>query len=358
MRAFCPNSGCDAVYNLNPQHVGKQFNCRKCGTALAVESDGLRIVTQAGPPEMPAVPTPAATPSSPPEMPPVTAERAPADADEASSAPAATHSEPAPAQPAQAQPTPTESHVHVAAAAQETEFSDAAQPSSPAIEQFAAGPQAYQREIPRPVSAPVSRPAVPPGTTAPVATAAAAPTAQAVSDQRSSGTACAWNCLRNDPASWGFAFGSVLVILFLFFPILDQLKLAKFKAAVEIGDQEQTRLDRELQAKEQANPSRAGADIDRKSRREAREKWTRQRSEVEAQAEQHRIGLRGSAYWYTWGMLLGFLALAASAVGFLSPAQPMTRRVVGAIVLCAQLLLIFITYVMGSASLTIFRAAM
>jgi hypothetical protein len=44
-------------------------------------------------------------------------------------------------------------------------------------------------------------------------------------------------------------------------------------------------------------------------------------------------------------MMIGFLFLAAAALGYLTPNQPPIRRVVGAIVIVAEVLLIFIKYI-------------
>src|SRR5687767_6267512 len=56
MRNMCPNPGCAAVYGLTPQHVGRQFACRKCGIGLVVDVDGLRLSEGT-----PAVPSPEAS---------------------------------------------------------------------------------------------------------------------------------------------------------------------------------------------------------------------------------------------------------------------------------------------------------
>ena len=49
-----------------------------------------------------------------------------------------------------------------------------------------------------------------------------------------------------------------------------------------------------------------------------------------------------------WGMMFGFVALSVASIGFLSPSQTRVRRVVGAIVISAMLLLVFIAFVIGS----------
>src|SRR4051794_37556888 len=63
MNAVCPNPLCGTSYNLTPQHIGRQFVCRKCGSVLAAEADGLHLAseTSAAPH---AAPAPAAGPSA------------------------------------------------------------------------------------------------------------------------------------------------------------------------------------------------------------------------------------------------------------------------------------------------------
>jgi len=41
MNNTCPS--CGSVYGVSAQHVGRQFNCRKCNAALVVAEDGLQL---------------------------------------------------------------------------------------------------------------------------------------------------------------------------------------------------------------------------------------------------------------------------------------------------------------------------
>jgi len=41
MNNTCPGPGCNAQYNLTPQHVGRRFPCHQCGHQLMVENSGL-----------------------------------------------------------------------------------------------------------------------------------------------------------------------------------------------------------------------------------------------------------------------------------------------------------------------------
>ena len=62
-----------------------------------------------------------------------------------------------------------------------------------------------------------------------------------------------------------------------------------------------------------------------------------------------RDSARSWRYWYEWGMMWGFLFLGYASLGYLTPNQPTIRRVVGSIVLCAMILLIFIRFVIEAS---------
>ena len=78
------------------------------------------------------------------------------------------------------------------------------------------------------------------------------------------------------------------------------------------------------------------------------ELWQKQQAQLKDQVALARIGFHSRLYLYTWGVLLGFLLVAVAGVGFLHPAQPTSRRVVGAIVLCVQVVFLFTVYLIQS----------
>ncbi len=43
MNNSCPNPGCDAIYHVTAQHVGRRITCKKCGTSLIVAVEGLQL---------------------------------------------------------------------------------------------------------------------------------------------------------------------------------------------------------------------------------------------------------------------------------------------------------------------------
>jgi hypothetical protein len=88
---------------------------------------------------------------------------------------------------------------------------------------------------------------------------------------------------------------------------------------------------------------------DEELRKKGREGWLKQKERLQDDVEELTVSADRSGYWYTWGMLLGFLFLAFAALGYLNPAQPTIRRVVGAIVIVAEVLLIFMRYIVSKS---------
>jgi hypothetical protein len=146
-----------------------------------------------------------------------------------------------------------------------------------------------------------------------------------------------------DAATWMFGIGAFLVIVFLFFPLINQAKVARAKAAVQAGQLREDRMERELKQKKEVSPA------DEELRKKARESWAKQKDRLQEDADELGLDARQSEYWYTWGMMFGFLFLAAAALAYLNPAQPTIRRVVGAIVIIAEVLLIFIKFVVRTS---------
>ncbi|HEX8912202.1 MAG TPA: hypothetical protein VF796_07565, partial [Humisphaera sp.] len=64
MQVVCPNPGCGAVYTVGPQHVGKQFPCRSCGTTVVVTGE---TIGAAGGPPAGGLASPGYTPQADPQ---------------------------------------------------------------------------------------------------------------------------------------------------------------------------------------------------------------------------------------------------------------------------------------------------
>jgi predicted Zn finger-like uncharacterized protein len=136
-----------------------------------------------------------------------------------------------------------------------------------------------------------------------------------------------------------FALGCFLVILFLFWPLLDQAKIERARAVIKVGDIRDERQDKEMKLKKDVSPA------DEEIRRRARETWSKEKTKLEDDVAELGVDAQRGHYWHTWGMLLGFLVLAAASLGYLTPSQPIIRRVIGAVVIVAEILLIFVKFV-------------
>jgi hypothetical protein len=146
-----------------------------------------------------------------------------------------------------------------------------------------------------------------------------------------------------DVFNYFFAAGALLVILFVFLPLIDHAGVLRAETRIKVGDQEQTRLDRQL-FKADSPPT----SDQRKQRADDKKAWETKKDKLEDDLADAQSSLGFNQYWYIWGMLLGFVALAIGAIGYLSePAR--IKRVVGSIVICAMLLLVFITFVTRSS---------
>jgi hypothetical protein len=153
---------------------------------------------------------------------------------------------------------------------------------------------------------------------------------------------------RVDVSTWLFGLGTFLVILYLFLPLINQGKARRARAKLDLGEAREKRAEEEYKKSLATGPASPTASANRALAKEA---WAKDRAQLEAEVSDARSEAAMSNYWYTWGMMFGFMLLAGAALGYLSPSQPTIRRVVGAIILCGEILLIFLRYV-TSVSLT------
>lgn len=137
----------------------------------------------------------------------------------------------------------------------------------------------------------------------------------------------------SDPLTYLFGAGTVLAILFVFFPLLDVMGQTGRHADVLKRQQELTR--------EELTAGPSGA-------REQREAWEKQRRELTREIEEKDISNQRWLYWYTWGQLIGFLMLGIAALGFVTRGPTAARRVTGSVILCALVVLIFLFALSGS----------
>lgn len=159
-----------------------------------------------------------------------------------------------------------------------------------------------------------------------------------------------WGRITQDVPTFLFGLGAVFIILFLFNPLIDSAKLARVQAALTGGE---NRLQREIREMRTPEPGKTlSADEMKRIEEEVKKKqeaWDKDKKELTADVEDRRMSNERAKYFYMWGMMLGFLFLAIAALGYLSPRQSTARRVVGSIVICAEVILIFIAFVIPAA---------
>jgi hypothetical protein len=136
-----------------------------------------------------------------------------------------------------------------------------------------------------------------------------------------------------------FGGGAFLVIVFMFFPLIDQAKVNRRQAALTEGERRERRREREFNEKKDKN------DKDEDLRKKQREAWEKERKTLQDDIDDTQTAVLRAPYWYRWGMMFGFMLLAAASLGYLSPTQPLIRRITGCIIIVAEVVLIFIVFV-------------
>lgn len=142
---------------------------------------------------------------------------------------------------------------------------------------------------------------------------------------------------RGTIATFIFGFGAFLVIFHLFMPLIAQAKVARrsaFKAEAERLYQEE--VDRINKNKDLKDKDKLLEDL-----RKEHEAEMKDYDRSIASAETAR---KTSSYWDYYFMMFGFLAVMVGSLMFMMPGQPTVKRVVGAIVITAQMLLVFMTF--------------
>lgn len=162
---------------------------------------------------------------------------------------------------------------------------------------------------------------------------------------------------------WIFGIGTVCILVFLFLPILDRTSILRTQAEIRAGDSE---AGEPFGRGPGGIGFPAGEDVkDRPddkgngnggSKAKKGKDWAEQKEKLQKEVREKEIQAQKNVHFYTYGMLVGFILLAFASVLFLGSGQSTIRRVVGAIVLTAQVLWIFLTYLVGSSALTISSA--
>lgn len=136
-----------------------------------------------------------------------------------------------------------------------------------------------------------------------------------------------------------FGFGAFLVIVFLFMPIIGGAAVSRAEGARERLDLEWSIQLRKLQ-KDKKSPEDVEA---------AREKFFKDndRDRVEDGVSFERVSNKRARWFEMYGMMFGFLFLMAGSLGYMMPEQTTVRRILGTVVLGAQVLIIFLIFAVG-----------
>ena len=145
-----------------------------------------------------------------------------------------------------------------------------------------------------------------------------------------------------DPPTVAFAAGVFLVLVALFMPLIGRAKVERRQAAITEERLYTDDLIKQLRAGKTANEERI---------KKVEEDWQKRRETLELDVKYAEVGNQMSTYWDRYWLLTGFLLLGFGAIGFMRDTQPLIRRIVGAVVVTAQMLLVFATMIAGCGRL-------
>ena len=133
-----------------------------------------------------------------------------------------------------------------------------------------------------------------------------------------------------------FGFGAFLVIVFLFQPIIGSAAVSRAQGASERIDLEWKTQERKLR-KDKKTEEDIGT---------AREKFYKDndKDRAEENVGYEVISTKRSRWFEMYGMMFGFLFLMAGCLGYMMPEQTTVRRILGTVVLGAQILIIFLVF--------------
>ena len=133
-----------------------------------------------------------------------------------------------------------------------------------------------------------------------------------------------------------FGFGAFLVIVFLFMPIIGTAAVDRAQGASERVDLQWKTKEREM-TREKKSSEEIG-----KAREEFYKK--KDKESLEEDVGYERISHKRSRWMEMYGMMFGFLFLMAGSIGYMGPEQSLMRRILGTVVLGAQVIIIFIIF--------------
>jgi hypothetical protein len=157
-----------------------------------------------------------------------------------------------------------------------------------------------------------------------------------------------WARIQTDASTWLFGAGAFFVILCLFLPLLDRAKVQRQESKNNLRERKEQRLNAAIQSRlVEAKPEeREKLEKEKKDRDAAFKHWQQEeKPRLEEEVDEARASEAGWTWWYRVGMMWGFFFLAFASLGYLTPEQSLIRRIVGSVIICAMMLLIFIRFV-------------
>lgn len=153
-----------------------------------------------------------------------------------------------------------------------------------------------------------------------------------------------------------FAFGAFLTIVYLFMPLISVASESRADGAVDQLEQEAKVEARKKLPKGKTNPRELTPEEATAYQAELvkiNEKYQPKITEAKDSVEDAKISRKRSLWFDRYGMMFGFIFLMFGSLGYLLNPEPGIRRIVGAIVLLGQLIIIFLVFGAGGCVGTI-----
>jgi len=145
-----------------------------------------------------------------------------------------------------------------------------------------------------------------------------------------------------DPPTVAFAAGVFLVLVALFMPLIGKAKVERRQAAI---------TEERLYTDDQIKQLRSAKSPSEERVKKVEDDWQKRREVLELEVKYAEVGNQMSTYWDRYWLMFGFLLLGFGAIGFMRDSQPLIRRIVGAVVVTAQMLLVFASALLGCGRL-------
>jgi predicted Zn finger-like uncharacterized protein len=147
-----------------------------------------------------------------------------------------------------------------------------------------------------------------------------------------------------------FGFGAFLVIVYLFMPLISVAAESRADGGVDQLEQEarveaRKKLPKGKTSQRDLTPEEATAYNAEVTK--INEKYQPKITEAKEAVEDARISRKRSLWFDRYGMMFGFIFLMFGSLGYLLNPEPGIRRIVGAIVLMAQIIMIFLVFGAG-----------